>query len=140
MNDEAEQSRFMQTQRLRAAVHYTVGLLCREVGEQSDVQFSRQSIAALAETTFRQGDTFAKDLEAFARHAKRTTVNAEDVKLLARRSTALHKYITRRSEELMSSNQQQQKDKRKKSAGKGKKGSAAPAEDVVAGSEDSNMG
>ncbi|MBN3326198.1 CENPS protein, partial [Atractosteus spatula] len=138
MNDEAEQSRFMQTQRLRAAVHYTVGLLCREVGEQSDVH--RQSIAALAETTFRQSDTFAKDLEAFARHAKRTTVNAEDVKLLARRSTALHKYITRRSEELMSSNQQQQKDKRKKSAGKGKKGSAPPAEDVVAGSEDSNMG
>uniref|UniRef100_A0A3B5M381 Centromere protein S n=1 Tax=Xiphophorus couchianus TaxID=32473 RepID=A0A3B5M381_9TELE len=32
---------------------------------------------------------FAKDLEAFARHAKRSTVSAEDVKLLARRSRAL---------------------------------------------------
>uniref|UniRef100_A0A2K6KIE6 Centromere protein S n=1 Tax=Rhinopithecus bieti TaxID=61621 RepID=A0A2K6KIE6_RHIBE len=35
-------------------------------------------------------ENFAKDLETFARHAKRTTINTEDVKLLARRSNSLH--------------------------------------------------
>nr|XP_020453790.1 centromere protein S-like [Monopterus albus] len=73
-------------QRLKAAVHYTVGRLCQKLGEDHQKEFSRQVIAAITETTFRQCEIFAKDLEAFARHAKRSTVSTEDVKLLARRS------------------------------------------------------
>uniref|UniRef100_A0AAZ1XRP1 Centromere protein S n=1 Tax=Oreochromis aureus TaxID=47969 RepID=A0AAZ1XRP1_OREAU len=45
-------------------------------------------------------DIFAKDLEAFARHAKRSTVSVDDVKLVARRSTALSIYIQNKSDEL----------------------------------------
>uniref|UniRef100_A0A3P8X474 Centromere protein S n=1 Tax=Cynoglossus semilaevis TaxID=244447 RepID=A0A3P8X474_CYNSE len=52
---------------LKAAVHFTVGRLCQKVGEEHHRPFSRQIIAALAETTFRQCDIFARDLEAFAR-------------------------------------------------------------------------
>ncbi|KAM7402258.1 hypothetical protein PAMP_017514 [Pampus punctatissimus] len=103
-------------QRLKAAVHYTVGRLCQKIGEDHRREFSRQVIAAIAETTFRQCDTFAKDLEAFARHAKRSTVSAEDVKLTARRSTALSIYIQNKSEEL----NQEQKDLKKKNTGKRK--------------------
>uniref|UniRef100_I3J889 Centromere protein S n=2 Tax=Oreochromis niloticus TaxID=8128 RepID=I3J889_ORENI len=87
-------------QRLKAAVHYTVGRLCQKIGEDHRRQFSRQAIAAIAETTFRQCDIFAKDLEAFARHAKRSTVSVDDVKLVARRSTALSIYIQNKSDEL----------------------------------------
>ncbi|XP_068171305.1 centromere protein S isoform X2 [Antennarius striatus] len=76
-------------QRLKAAVHFAVGRMCRKVGEDHRREFSRQVIAAIAETTVRQCDIFAKDLEVFARHAKRSTVSAEDVKLLSRRSSAL---------------------------------------------------
>uniref|UniRef100_A0A803TLQ4 Centromere protein S n=1 Tax=Anolis carolinensis TaxID=28377 RepID=A0A803TLQ4_ANOCA len=78
-----------ETQRLRAAVHYTVGCLCEEVSKDKETQFSKQAIACISEITFRQCEMFAKDLEMFARHAKRTTVNVEDVKLLARRSNSL---------------------------------------------------
>ncbi|KAJ0068739.1 hypothetical protein NL108_010812 [Boleophthalmus pectinirostris] len=87
-------------QRLKAAVHYTVGRLCLKIGQEQSKEFSRQTIAAIAETTFRQCENFARDLEAFARHAKRTTVSADDVKLVARRSTALSMYIQNKSEEL----------------------------------------
>ncbi|XP_034724758.1 centromere protein S [Etheostoma cragini] len=102
--------------RLKAAVHYTVGRLCQRMGEVHRREFSRQVIAAIAETAFRQCDIFAKDLEAFARHAKRSTVSSEDVKLVARRSTALSIYIQNKSEEL----NQEQRDLKKKNAGKRK--------------------
>ncbi|XP_029358275.1 centromere protein S [Echeneis naucrates] len=103
-------------QRLKAAVHFTVGRLCQKVAEEHHRGFSRQVIAALTETTFRQCDIFAKDLEAFARHAKRSTVTAEDVKLVARRSTALFIYIQNKCDEL----NQEQNDSKKKSTGKRK--------------------
>ncbi|XP_070466965.1 centromere protein S isoform X1 [Equus przewalskii] len=85
-----EQQRFSYRQRLKAAVHYTVGCLCEEVALDKETQFSKQAIAAISEVTFRQCENFAKDLEMFARHAKRSTINTEDVKLLARRSNSLH--------------------------------------------------
>ncbi|XP_070700249.1 centromere protein S [Pempheris klunzingeri] len=103
-------------QRLKAAVHYTVGRVCQKIGEDHRRPLSRQVIAAITETTLRQCDIFAKDLEAFARHAKRSTVSTEDVKLVARRSTALSIYIQNKSEEL----NQEQKDLKKKSTGKRK--------------------
>ncbi|XP_013359746.1 PREDICTED: centromere protein S isoform X2 [Chinchilla lanigera] len=84
-----EQERFSSQQRLKAAVHYTVGCLCQEVAADKEMQFSKQTIAAISEITFRQCENFARDLELFARHAKRSTINTEDVKLLARRSNSL---------------------------------------------------
>ncbi|XDV35434.1 hypothetical protein PO909_005383 [Leuciscus waleckii] len=75
--------------RLKAAVHYTVGSLCQHIAADCEKQITKQTIAAIAETAFRQCDIFAKDLEAFARHAKRHTVTVDDVKLTARRTTAL---------------------------------------------------
>ncbi|KAK6472337.1 centromere protein S-like [Huso huso] len=128
MADTEEQRNFTQTQRLKAAVHYTTGLFCQEVAEHKEVEFSKQTIAAIAETTFRQ----------CGEHAKRTTVNAEDVKLTARRSNALFSFITQRSEELVSNNQEQ-KEKRKKAGGKVKKKSDAPLQSGMDEDEDSNM-
>ncbi|XP_031700229.1 centromere protein S [Anarrhichthys ocellatus] len=101
-------------QRLKAAVHYAVGRMCQRMREDHRRDFSRQVVAAIAETTFRQCDIFAKDLEAFARHAKRSTVSSEDVKLVARRSTALLIHIQNKSEEL----NLEQRDLKKKNTGK----------------------
>ncbi|XP_039940500.1 centromere protein S [Hirundo rustica] len=127
------EERQMLTQRLKAAVHYTVGCLCQEVEEDKDVQFSKQSIAAISEITFRQCEIFAKDLEMFARHAKRTTVTTEDVKLLARRSNSL------KSEELASSHiEQKEKKKKKSSVAKGER-TPGEQEAAVTENEDSNM-
>ncbi|XP_044301239.1 centromere protein S-like [Varanus komodoensis] len=114
----ADDGRPSDVQRLKAAVHYTVACLCEEVAEDKATQFSKQAIAAISEITFRQCDIFAKDLEMFARHAKRSTINAEDVKLLARRSNALLGYITQKSEELAMNNQEQKEKRKKKSASK----------------------
>ncbi|XP_054435748.1 centromere protein S [Pteronotus mesoamericanus] len=109
-----EQERFSYQQRLKAAVHYTVGCLCAEVASDREVQLSKQTIAAISEATFRQCETFAKDLEMFARHAKRSTISTEDVKLLARRSNSLLKYITEKNEEIAQFNIERKTKKKKK--------------------------
>ncbi|XP_034974224.2 centromere protein S isoform X1 [Zootoca vivipara] len=126
--------------RLKAACHYTVAGLCEEVSQDKEIQFSKQTIAAISEIAFRQCEYFAKDLEMFARHAKRSTVNLEDVKLLARRSKSLLKYITEKSEEI-ALNSLEEKEKRKKKSGsrKGRRASDEQEEHVVAESDDSNM-
>ncbi|XP_035413364.1 centromere protein S isoform X2 [Cygnus atratus] len=137
MEEAGGEQRVLLTQRLRAAVHYTAGCLCQDVAEDKGVQFSKQAVAAIAEITFRQCENFARDLEMFARHAKRSTVNSEDVKLLARRSNSL--YITQKSEELTSNNmEQKEKKKKKSSAAKGRR-TSEEQEAPVSESEDSNM-
>ncbi|KAM6216902.1 centromere protein S-like [Rhynchocyon petersi] len=129
-----EQERLSHQQRLKAAVHYTVGCLCEEVATDKEIQFSKQTIAAISELTFRQCENFAKDLEMFARHAKRSTINMDDVKLLARRSNSLLKYITEKSEEIAQFNQEQ-KAKKKKKLENGNRDSRESAEEEVVESE-----
>uniref|UniRef100_H3BKU9 Centromere protein S n=1 Tax=Mus musculus TaxID=10090 RepID=H3BKU9_MOUSE len=47
---EAEEPQeFSHRQRLKAAVHYTVGCLCQEVTLNKQVNFSKQTIAAISE-------------------------------------------------------------------------------------------
>ncbi|MFT7814219.1 centromere protein S-like [Arapaima gigas] len=111
---------FSHHQRLKAALHFTVGRLCEDIAGSSRKKFSKELVAAIAETTFRQCGFYKTLVLHFdLRHAKRTTVNSEDVKLVARRSTALYNYITRKSEELASTNQEQ-KERRRKNTGKKK--------------------
>ncbi|KXJ10513.1 Centromere protein S [Exaiptasia diaphana] len=103
-------------QRIKAALHYGVGRICEQVGEENGLQYSRQFIAALTETTYRQCESFAVDLELFAKHAKRTTVNCEDVKLLARKSPALFQHIKTFSDEIAASHEAQKANKKAKRA------------------------
>ena len=49
----------------------------------------------------------------FYRHAKRSTVNTEDVKLLARRSHSLLKYITEKNEDIAQLNLERKAKKKK---------------------------
>ncbi|KAM3824173.1 centromere protein S [Vipera latastei] len=127
-----------EEQRLKAAFHYTVACLCQEVAEDKKIEFSRQTIAVISEITFRQCEIFAKDLEMFAKHGKRSTVNVEDVKLLARRSNSLLKYITQKCEEL-SLNNLEQKKKKKSAAKKGGSKSNDLEEPVAMENEDSSV-
>uniref|UniRef100_A0A8C5SQN7 Centromere protein S n=1 Tax=Laticauda laticaudata TaxID=8630 RepID=A0A8C5SQN7_LATLA len=129
-----------EAQRLKAAFHYTVACLCQEVAEEKNIQLSKQSIAAISEITFRQCEIFAKDLEMFAKHGKRSTISVEDVKLLARRSNSLLKYITQKSDKLSLNNLEQKEKRKKKSAAKkGGKNSNELEEPAAIENEDSNM-
>ncbi|XP_014661764.1 PREDICTED: centromere protein S-like [Priapulus caudatus] len=77
------------SQRLKAAFHYTVGKICEKFAEENDVTFTRKLLPLFSEAVCQQAQSFAVDLELFANHAKRTTINADDVKLLVRKNPDL---------------------------------------------------
>lgn len=90
-------------------MHYTVGCLCEEVALGRDAVQQTYHCS-----NFGANFSTVQDLEMCARHAKRTTINTEDVKLLARRSNSLLKYITDKSEELAQINLERKAQKTKK--------------------------
>eukprot|EP00041_Stephanoeca_diplocostata_P003230 m.32925 g.32925 ORF g.32925 m.32925 type:complete len:120 (-) comp14168_c0_seq5:296-655(-) len=102
--------------RLKSAVHYTVGEIIKAaVAEDAELpQFSRKFYKHLSDLTFRQFSTVAFDLQSFARHAKRTTVSVDDVKLVSRRSEGLHEHIRAVAQRMAEVAEDNRKHKRKK--------------------------
>merc|ERR1711962_1106671 len=114
MADQEEHDNLAYVQRLKAAVHYSTGQICEELSQELDVTFSRQFIAVLSEATFKQCAVFASDLENFAQHGKRSVINADDVKLLARRSAPLAKHIRDLSEQQNMENEAEREKRKSK--------------------------
>ena len=54
-------------QRLKAALHFTIGKLGEQLGVDLDVQFSRSVVAAVTELASDRLKVIAEDLEAFSR-------------------------------------------------------------------------
>ncbi|XP_035696673.1 centromere protein S-like [Branchiostoma floridae] len=138
--EEEDYEQVAYTQRLKAAVHHTVGQMCDDVGEESGVTFSRQVIAAMSEATMKKcGKTYCKTAKLSTYdtttsgfgHGKRTVVNADDVKLVARRNRALERHISQMADSLVSE-KEKKKSKRVKKA-------TAPSNNSDAENDDSNM-
>lgn len=55
-------------QRLKSAVHFTVGKMCEEQGDLLKVTYSKEVAAAATELVWRSIKIWTKDLEAFARY------------------------------------------------------------------------
>ncbi|GAB5590912.1 Centromere protein S [Umbelopsis nana] len=105
-----------QQQRLKSAVWYTVGRIAEAEGivvlphseslgsENTGKTASPQFIASLADVVYKQMETLAMDVEMFARHAKRSTVSMDDVKvgvvLCARRNDGLYALISEEAKEI----------------------------------------
>ena len=79
---------------LKATLHYGIGEACEYAGGK-EIIFSKEFICGLTELTSKMIKLVSFDLEKFSRHAKRSTINVEDVKLYARRNESLLEYLTR---------------------------------------------
>lgn len=98
-------------QQLKAALWFAVGKMVDEDCLRRNRNATPQFIGALTEMVWtqigrivsiptpgtgyltRNAENVAQDLESFSRHAKRTTVQTDDVLLLARRNSDLHGII-----------------------------------------------
>lgn len=88
-NDEMNNQRVQINHRVEAALHYSIGKICEEKSTENDMMYSKPFTACLTKTIVSMGELFANDLESFSRHAKRTTITVDDVKLLVRRNKEL---------------------------------------------------
>ena len=77
------------SKQLKAAIHYNVGKQCKEAQQATGKEFSKGFMALLSEITTNTMELFARDLESFSKHGKRTIINVDDVKLLCRRNPNL---------------------------------------------------
>ncbi|BFZ23752.1 hypothetical protein BsWGS_26791 [Bradybaena similaris] len=80
-------------QKLKASMYHSMKQIAKEVEEEMGVPISAQVLATLSETLAHQVEVYATDLENFAKHARRTKVNVDDVKLLARRNGTLLQHL-----------------------------------------------
>ncbi|XP_021927434.1 centromere protein S-like isoform X1 [Zootermopsis nevadensis] len=76
-------------EKLRLSVLRDVSKICQEVGGQIKMELEKDVINLIGELIWKKMRVISQDLEHFAKHAKRTTINAEDVKLLTRRNPSL---------------------------------------------------
>ncbi|KAG9682010.1 hypothetical protein KCU95_g14636, partial [Aureobasidium melanogenum] len=84
---------FFQNQRLKSALWYSIGTIIDAISLDQDLNATPQFIGALTELVWSQILTSGADLEAFAKHAGRETVDVKDVLLLVRRNEQLKEVL-----------------------------------------------
>ena len=79
--------------RLRSALFYNLGKMVELETKKENKTFTKEYLACLNEVVCQQMSSFASDVEMFSKHGKRTNVNMDDVKLIARKNESLLKSL-----------------------------------------------
>lgn len=95
-------------ERLKAALWYSIGKTVDAIALEDNINASPQFIGSLTELVHAKIATAATDLEAFAKHAGRSTINSKDVLLLARNTDGLEDILKEKADTV------HQKDKSKR--------------------------
>ena len=106
-----------ETDKLKLTVLCDTKKICREIGDglKKKVSFEKQAYELIAEMVWRKVEDYGSDLEQFAKHAKRTTINADDVKLLVRKNPSLKERILKLSEDMSSASTSKKRKKERDS-------------------------
>ncbi|KAL4745688.1 hypothetical protein BDW72DRAFT_208004 [Aspergillus terricola var. indicus] len=80
-------------ERLKSALWLSIGKIVDEETIKLGVNATPQFIGALTELVWTQIETASQDLESFAKHAGRSTINVSDVMMLARRNEGLESIL-----------------------------------------------
>ncbi|KAK3623880.1 MHF histone-fold complex component [Elasticomyces elasticus] len=91
-------------EKLKAALWYSTGQTVDAVAVAQDLNATQHFIGGLSEMCWAQIESIAKDLEAFAKHGGRSTINAKDVLLLGRRNDGLKAVLEAEAKEVKKMN------------------------------------
>ena len=80
-------------EKLKAALWYATGQTVDSVALAQDLNATPHFIGGLSEMVWGQIENVARDLEAFAKHSGRSTINPKDVLLLGRRNEGLEELL-----------------------------------------------
>ncbi|KAF3390874.1 Centromere protein S [Talaromyces pinophilus] len=93
MSDSNQEETQALEERFKSALWLAIGKIVDEETMQLGVNATPQFIGALTEMVWAQIESVSQDLEAFAKHAGRSTINTNDVMLLARRNEGLESIL-----------------------------------------------
>ncbi|KAH8692285.1 putative apoptosis-inducing TAF9-like domain 1 family protein [Talaromyces proteolyticus] len=93
MSDNNDHDSHALEERFKSALWLAIGKIVDEETIELGVNATPQFIGALTEMVWAQIETVSQDLEAFAKHAGRSTINVNDVMLLARRNEGLESIL-----------------------------------------------
>ncbi|KAK4875433.1 hypothetical protein RN001_011855 [Aquatica leii] len=108
-------------QKLQTAIYDDVRKICREVGIYLDMEYESSGIDIIAEMTWKKLQSYASDLEAFQKHGKRSTITADDVKLLVRNNQSLKDLLDLKIKEIATAKAEMKIRKRKRKSSPDKK-------------------
>ncbi|CAH0554813.1 unnamed protein product [Brassicogethes aeneus] len=80
-------------QKTKHVIYNTSRKICKEVGETVNVEFSPDALDLIAEFAYKKILLMGSDLDAFQKHAKRSTITSDDVKLLVRNNESLKELV-----------------------------------------------
>ncbi|KAA3672472.1 centromere protein S [Paragonimus westermani] len=78
----------------KAELHYGCTKLAEEIAEKQGCTIGLDIVCLVTELLFRFYQVLATDLECFAKHARRTTINVDDVLCFVRRNPQLLKTLS----------------------------------------------
>ena len=87
-------------EKLKAALWYAIGQTVDSIALSQNLNATPHFIGSLSEMVWSQIDNAAHDMEAFAKHAGRSTINSKDVVLLGRRNDGLAEVLQNRAKDV----------------------------------------
>ncbi|KAI4462356.1 cortistatin [Holotrichia oblita] len=83
----------MTDKKLRSGIHLDTKEISKDVGNELGIDFDESAIELVGEMIYKKILMYGSDLEAFCKHAKRSTITTDDVKLLCRNNTSLKNFV-----------------------------------------------
>lgn len=78
---------------LKELNHFIVGSMSEEFCAEKNVKMTKEFVYCVSELAFSMLQSVSRDLECFAQHAKRSTVQKEDLLLSVRKNASLQKIL-----------------------------------------------
>nr|XP_023013128.1 centromere protein S-like [Leptinotarsa decemlineata] len=91
-------------QKTKQTIHNTARKIAKEISANFDMEFDSDALDIIAELTYKKLQLYGTDLDAFQKHAKRSTITADDVKLLVRRNESLKELVDSRLQAIIARN------------------------------------
>jgi len=111
---EEEYDSTFDKQKLKAAVHYYTGQISEVESEKLGLPTPKLTVAGLTDLVYNYAECMANDLEMFAKHAKRSTVQPEDVLLCSRKSNSLSSMMSEFVSNLVNESEEKKLQKKRK--------------------------
>ncbi|KAH7434265.1 hypothetical protein KP509_06G008300 [Ceratopteris richardii] len=118
MEERVEDDELLQVKSARLKERLTVSVIriAEAEAQKSNCDVSAPVMTAVADLTFKFAEQLGHDLELFAQHANRKSINIDDVIIAAHRNDDVASKLRALSRKLTKTNDQQQGRKRKKAA------------------------